>query len=275
MSTDYRPDFRPVTGYGSIRPSDIVHDQYLKKAAKAREHRIRKEIAEDLTEEIEDFEHKMGWRMRSRLGLTCIERREIEKIEQRTMGIKPPVEPRPKSPLLLYDYSQSPNMNISEYSYLNQQEVPMRTSPCSSWNGTSNNSFRNSVASPLTRAHTAPIATAGPLRNSSRLWTSHSMIEPIFLPSSRAHRSATDRFAHTSTSLILDEKRKLRKSFLVGLRTEFSNNADDQSLPRLEALHCSDLRIRFKHSALKQQNKARNTYPILDPSTRSEIEFRR
>ena len=54
-------DFRPVTAYGSIRHSDILHDNTLKKAAKLREDRIRRCVAEDLTEEIEDFEHKMGY----------------------------------------------------------------------------------------------------------------------------------------------------------------------------------------------------------------------
>jgi hypothetical protein len=178
------PDLRAVTAYGSIRHSDLVQDGSVKRAGKMREARVRRCIAEDLMEEIEDFEHKLGWRMRSRLGPKGFERRAMERTEQRTMGIKLPPEPRPKSPLLLYDYSHSPTVNVSQKKYNHSdvvQENNFLNSDISSYSSLYGISISSggSLCSPL-RAHTAP--GAGPLRNSSRLWTSHSMIEPIFLP---------------------------------------------------------------------------------------------
>ena len=264
-------DLRPVTGYGSIRHSDKVHDNVLKKAVKLREERVRRCVAEDLCEEIEDFEHKLGWRMRSRLGLKAVERRALEKTEQRTMGIKIPPEPRPKRPLLLYDYSQSPNVHVTSSPLRSARDVVPRwsrhSSPSSSWNDMSNIS-RDSLSTPI-RAKTAPVA--GPLRNSTRLWTPHSMIEPIFLPSSSAHRSAADHIAHAHLAMMFEDARKPPHRLLPpqNLRSLRVGTGDDKANTTSGSFQKSPVNL---YSLRMRSVPAR---PILDPTTRSELEFQR
>jgi hypothetical protein len=60
-------------------------------------------------EAIGDFEHKLGWRMRERIGPRWHALKELEVAEQRTMGLKPPRPPHPPSPTQFYDYTLQVN----------------------------------------------------------------------------------------------------------------------------------------------------------------------
>jgi hypothetical protein len=200
-------DSRPVTAFGSIRQSDIFHDRSLRKASLFLESQVRRHNAQEVCEQIEDFEHKMGWRMRSNLGPKWCERREMEREEERTMGIKRPVAPRPKEELLHYDYAR-PNLVQNESSLRNPtpENRSIETGDIaddlksegrtSKWitsgvslfsQPTSRNGNRTSFFAP------ARSSSAGPLRNSSRLWTPYSMIEPIFLPASSTQLAPAER----------------------------------------------------------------------------------
>jgi hypothetical protein len=276
------PDLRPVTAYGSIRHSDLVHDESIKKAEKLREVRVRRCIAEDLLEEIEDFEHKLGWRMRSRLGPKGFERRSMERKEQRTMGIKIPIEPRPKSPLLLYDYSHSPTINVSNEKY-NHSDVVQNNNFFNSGvhsygnlNGIPNSSG-GSLCSPL-RAHTAP--GAGPLRNSSRLWTSHSMIEPIFLPISSSHRSAADHIAHAQIALMSSHSRNGSScsppcADIWGSRHYATLDVSSKTDTGHPSKTFHNLRLDRQLRASLSPLASRSSRAQLDPASRSELEFQR
>ncbi len=195
-------DFRPVTAFGSIRQSDIFHDRSIRKASLFRESLIRRHHAQEVCEQIEDFEHKMGWRMRSNLGPKWCERREMEREEERTMGIKRPAAPRPKEELLHYDYARPET--LSRFPTPENRSIEKGDSaddlksedPNSKWftSGVSScsqppsrNSNRTSFMIP------ARSSSAGPLRNSSRLWTPYSMIEPIFLPTSSTQLAPAER----------------------------------------------------------------------------------
>jgi len=203
-------DLRPVTAFGSIRPSDIFHDRSIRKASLFRESQIRRHHAQEVCEQIEDFEHKMGWRMRSNLGPTWCERREMEREEERTMGIKRPAAPRPKEELLHYDYAR-PNMTPNELSsrfptpenrLIEKGDIAddLKSEACTrKWFS----SGVNSCSQPPSRNGNrtsffvpARSSSAGPLRNSSRLWTPYSMIEPIFLPASSTQPAPAERQGH-------------------------------------------------------------------------------
>ena len=192
-------DTRPVTAFGSIRPSDITHDRLIGKAAAYRESKLRRHHAEEVNEQIEDFEHKMGWRMRTNLGPRWCERREMEREEERTMGIKRPPEPRPKEELLHYDYSGKSRSDSRYLEDVGPQEPEGRLSAANYFADNTDNNL--SMCRPVTHSAASSsngpprpatsksfyvrqgrTASAGPLRNSSRLWTPYSMIEPIFLP---------------------------------------------------------------------------------------------
>jgi hypothetical protein len=202
---------RPVTAFGSIRPSDIFHDRSIRKASLFRESQVRRHYAQDVCEQIEDFEHKMGWRMRSNLGPKWCERREMEREEERTMGIKRPVEPRPKEELLHYDYArpkkaQNGTSSSPENRLIESGDIAddMDSEECANKGFTrsvpscsqppSRNGIRTGLVAP------ARSSSAGPLRNSSRLWTPYSMIEPIFLPASStqlAERNGSQGLEHS------------------------------------------------------------------------------
>ena len=145
--------------------------------------------------------------MRSNLGPKWCERREMEREEERTMGIKRPTEPRPKEELLHYDYSRkSKNGPLSddevrsrlhsaedrnnpfEVSYEGQNDSAPIQRPYTR----ETSSSRQTVKSKAVYVQPGRSVSAGPLRNSSRLWTPYSMIEPIFLPLSSTNNSYND-----------------------------------------------------------------------------------
>ena len=196
------------------------------------------------------------------------------------MGIKSPVEPRPKSPLLLYDYSGSPNLIMTRRQPFLNQRASLRSklaSPCPSLNNESSPlSFLSSVSSPI-RVQSAPSAGMGPLRNSSRLWTPHSMIEPIFLPSSSAHRSGSDHLVHANLAFVFDEARKFGngKVALSLNSSVLSVNSDDHIMRKLDLSQSVYAPQREKSHATSQTKYRRNGFPTLNPSTRSEMEFKR
>jgi hypothetical protein len=196
-------DTRPVTAFGSIRPSDISHDRLIGKTEALREAQVRRHYTEEVCEQIEDFEHKLGWRMRSFLGPRWWERRELEREEERTMGIKRTPAPRPKEELLHYDYASKSKLNPHDVGFTGSERrssAPHDLSEVAS-TPTCRTSVQSAVPSnyapsrPVSKGFVVPPArsvSAGPLRNSSRLWTPYSMIEPIFLPSSSTQKFAND-----------------------------------------------------------------------------------
>ena len=81
-------DVRPVTASGSVRPSDVQHHRNLRQAELEYDDLQRRQARTTVLEEIEDFEHKLGWRMRTNLGPRWEEKRYLELEEERTMGLK-------------------------------------------------------------------------------------------------------------------------------------------------------------------------------------------
>ena len=61
-------DIRPVTASGSIRMSDVAHQRNLRTAEIESDDLERRAARTLVLEEIEDFEHKLGWKMRKNLG---------------------------------------------------------------------------------------------------------------------------------------------------------------------------------------------------------------
>ena len=61
-------DIRPVTASGSIRTSDVAHQRNLRTAEIESDDLERRAARTLVLEEIEDFEHKLGWKMRKNLG---------------------------------------------------------------------------------------------------------------------------------------------------------------------------------------------------------------
>ena len=77
-------DVRPVTASGSVRPSDVQHHRNLRQAELEYDDLQRRQARTTVLEEIEDFEHKLGWRMRTNLGPRWEEKRYLELEEERT-----------------------------------------------------------------------------------------------------------------------------------------------------------------------------------------------
>ena len=98
-------DVRPVTASGSVRPSDVQHHRNLRQAELEYDDLQRRQARTTVLEEIEDFEHKLGWRMRTNLGPRWEEKRYLELEEERTMGLKKAPLVRPPSPSDIHDYS--------------------------------------------------------------------------------------------------------------------------------------------------------------------------
>ena len=70
-------DIRPMTASGSIRTSDVAHQRNLRTAEIESDDLERRAARTLVLEEIEDFEHKLGWKMRKSLGEPLAPRRAL------------------------------------------------------------------------------------------------------------------------------------------------------------------------------------------------------
>mmetsp|Transcript_27094 Transcript_27094/g.63959 ORF Transcript_27094/g.63959 Transcript_27094/m.63959 type:complete len:356 (+) Transcript_27094:210-1277(+) len=194
-------DFRPLTATGSIRASDLMHDRAMYNAMLDKQQQVRRAHAAEVREQIEDFEHKLGWKMRKHLGPSWSEQRALELEEERTMGLKRLAIPRPPSPVRHYDYTvHNPLAETHhEYDMMKFDENENTSSHHGSRPATSAEMGKRpytSFSSPNnTRTATAMGASRpasrrlGFMKGSMEMWTPHSMLEPIFMPSSSTQRS--------------------------------------------------------------------------------------
>ena len=88
-----------------MRTSDAQHHRNQRTAELEADELERRATRTLVLEEIEDFEHKLGWKMRKNLGPRWDEKRYLEVEEERTMGLKKSESVRPPSPVDKYDYA--------------------------------------------------------------------------------------------------------------------------------------------------------------------------
>ncbi len=131
----------------------------------------------------------------------------MEREEERTMGIKRPAAPRPKEELLHYDYArpnttQNETLPTTENRLIEKDDIVddlKSEDRTSKWFASGMSSCTQPPSRNGNRTNffvSARSSSAGPLRNSSRLWTPYSMIEPIFLPSSSTQLAPAERQGH-------------------------------------------------------------------------------
>eukprot|EP00286_Rhodomonas_abbreviata_P003755 CAMPEP_0181347754 /NCGR_PEP_ID=MMETSP1101-20121128/34046_1 /TAXON_ID=46948 /ORGANISM="Rhodomonas abbreviata, Strain Caron Lab Isolate" /LENGTH=207 /DNA_ID=CAMNT_0023459987 /DNA_START=127 /DNA_END=747 /DNA_ORIENTATION=+ len=202
-------DGRPLTSSGSIRVSDILHDRALHTAMLEKQEQTRRANAAEVREQIEDFEHKMGWKMRKHLGPCWAEQRALELEEERTMGLKRQQVPRPPSPTGYYDYAISDptagaTTDFEMMQFRDGLDGEGSSSALLSHNARPATSYESArpMTKPTNRSMSAKTMSAissktmsaissrpwsvrpnlAKQKGAQELWTAHSMLEPIFLP---------------------------------------------------------------------------------------------
>jgi len=232
-------DYRPVTVCGSIRPSDIVHRKNLKTANHEAEEMDRRCHEAEVNEQIQDFEHKLGWKMRSNLGPRWEERRAMELEEERIIGLRKQTPLRPPSPAGFYDYQMPQTAGSAQLEHDMMEIASFRGSggiDVQSFDG--GNVIPDRPDTGYESVRSVHIVTRRSLRSSSRhteasgsflrtgrtnsymlgsdtptaratikWWTSQSMLEPIFMPASQTQRVLLSRLQPAMLSQTNGSKR--------------------------------------------------------------------
>jgi len=232
-------DYRPVTVCGSIRQSDVTHRKNLRTANFDAEESDRRCHEAEVNEQIQDFEHKLGWKMRSNLGPRWVERRAMELEEARIIGLRKQSPLRPPSPSHFYDYqmpqiagsgqpehvmtelrslrgsgsvdlqtfegaSALPDRPDTGYESVGSVQIVTRRSlrTSSHHTDTSGNFSRSAQGGYSSYGSNGPAA-----RTSMKWWTSQSMLEPIFMPASQTQRVLLSRLQPAVLSQTIPSRR--------------------------------------------------------------------